>query len=604
MPLRLRARTFPLLLLLACALGALVPPLVHADDMDHSGHVAPVAPGAGDARFLPGTVGPVVFRGTAATVTVPDGPGFGGEKGRTQNSGDLRKNNYSVTDANFNNVLGLLPRNPDTGAALTYVQHIQLYAAAGYIEAFAPETYAHMVMHQDKGQGTVLGAAGYLLGLLRTPDGAAHGLSSTSIPQTVPGTTMAALNYVGSARDATGQQWARPHHAQTAPAVYRMLTAAGLTSSAALVLASDDGISGAGRLNGMNEQDGSASGLNAGERATWAFAAQLQLQTGVPVIMHLVHGHDHAGLDPSALTKPKINALIGMAADDRSASDARLAAIYESLKDGRVATAATAAADQNLTVRDTRYLRPLSTLKVSTSMTGDSAQPVGATQVITVKVTNEGPHPVRAVELSLTPSPGVQVQSIAAPAGVSCPTLQACSLGDVSAETSRERVIPVTVRYVSAGSASVAARVTTSSAVTSSNMVSTRTLTSRAVTKAAAGFAAKSFGIVTRTSCGALLKKACVQARKSSTTVIATATPSHEPSSRNRRQVQVVYQQSVGRAWKTRRTTTVTVDTRGNARVTLKAGKLASGKWRVQTVAKQTSLLGSASSAYRYLVIR
>lgn len=105
------------LTMLVCIAAVVCAPVQAVADTGHT-HPAPLPPAAGEARFMPGTVGPVVFRGAAATVTIPDGPGFGGERGGTQNSGDRRKNNDSVTDAN-NNILGLLARHPDTGAELT-----------------------------------------------------------------------------------------------------------------------------------------------------------------------------------------------------------------------------------------------------------------------------------------------------------------------------------------------------------------------------------------------------------------------------------------------------------------------------------------------------
>lgn len=572
---------------------------------EHGDHVAPIPSAPGDARFMPGTVGPVVFRGTAATVTIPDGPGFGGEKGRTQNSGDLRKNNYSVTDANFNNVLGLLPRHPDTGAALTYVQHIQLYAAAGYIEAFAPETYAHMVMHQNRGEGTVLGAAGFLMGLVRAADPAAHGLTPASIPATLPGTTIDARNYVRATRDATGQQWARPHHAQTAPAVFRMLVAAGLPASAALVLASDDGISGAGRLNGMNEQDGSRDGFNGGERATWAFAAQLQLQTGVPVVLHMMHGHDHAGIDASALTKPKVNALIGMAGDDRSTSDARAAALFAALHDGRVATAATAAADQNLTVRNSAYLRPGSSLRVDASTAADRHQDTGVERDVTIKVRNDGPHFIRDVELTVPRSGNVRVVGLTAPAGVHCMVDSAtCHVPGMSAEMDdRELVVTMRVRFTGVGRAWYEARVTSGSPVVEGRFADRDEHEVHQRTSASVAMAARPIG-VRASACGATMRRMCVVRRAIGTSLVAVARPARYADT-NRRMVQVRLQQRVGRSWRTRSVLHARVAASGFARVRVKPDRFRSrGVWRVRVEAGEHKLLRSATSRWRYLSVR
>jgi len=567
-------------------------------------HPTPNPPGLGDARFMPGTVGPVVFRGTAATVTIPDGPGFGGERGRRQNSGDLRKNNYSVTDANFNNVLGLLARNPDTGAELTYVQHIQLYAAAGYIETFAPDVYAHMIMHQNAGTGTVLGASGYLMGLLATYDGAAHGLASASIPASLPGTSMASRSYVRATRDATGQEWARPHHAQTAPGVYKMLVDSGLTSSAALILASDDGISGAGRLNGMNEQDGSKDGFNSGERATWAFAAQLQAQTGVPVISHMMHGHDHAGIDSSALTRSKINPLIGMTAEDRTASDARAAALQAALTDGRVATPATAAADQNLTVRNEFYLRPRSTLKLDMDAPFDRDQNVGAEQVIKIVVRNDGPHVAQDVVVAFQSSKNLVITSIAAPTNTTCMGASMCHFGDISAETNRERVLNVTVRFTAAGTTRFEARLTTTSNVELDELYERREHTAQGSSTATIGMAASSMGVRT-SACGFTLKKMCVVLRVRGTSFVATVRPSAMLGSSNRRWVQVVYEQRAGKMWKQRADHWVRVSAKGQARVRANTSKLtAKGVWRVRVIAKDHEQLRGATSTYKYVLVR
>ena len=579
---------------------------------EHDGHVAPTAPVVGDARFVPGSVGPVVFRGTAATLTIPDGPGFGGEQGRRQNAGDLRKNNYSVTDANFNNVLGLLPRHPDTGAELTYVQHIQLYAAAGYVEAYAPDTYAHMVMHQNRGEGTVLGAAGFMMGLVRTADPAAHGLDVSSIPMTLPGTTIDARNYVRATRDATGQQWARPHHAQTAPAVYRMLVAAGLPSSAALVLASDDGISGAGRLNGMNEQNGDRDGFNAGERATWAFAAQLQAQSGLPVVLHMMHGHDHAGIDASALTKPKVNALIGMVADDRSTSDARAAALYAALTDGRVATAETAAADQNLTVRNEAYLRPRSTLRVDAVNLTGTDQDVGVERDVTIRVKNDGPHFLRDVALTIARSANVEVVALAGPAGmagVHCMADAAsCHMDGISAEMGQELTLTMRVRFTGVGPAWYEPRVTSGSPVDAGRFEDRDDHDVHGSTIATIGMAARTMGIAT-SSCGATIRRMCVVRRALGTNLVVSARPGRYEGV-DRRKVRIVFQQRVGQTWRTRGDQWTQVAASGLARVRVKPSRLASpsrpvarGTWRVRVEAGEHRLLRGATSAWRYITV-
>ena len=615
---RPRQIVLPFLAMLATlALGAAS---AHAME-GHGDHVAPTPPAASDARFMPGTVGPVVFRGTAATVTIPDGPGFGGEKGRTQNAGDLRKNNYSVTDANFNNVLGLLPRHPDTGAPLTYVQHIQLYAAAGFIESYAPDTYAHMVMHQNRGEGTVLGAAGHLMGLVRAYDPAAHGLAASSIPATLPGTTVDSRNYVRATRDATGQQWARPHPAQTAPAVFKMLVAAGLPASAALILASDDGISGAGRLNGMNEQDGSKDGFNAGERATWALAAQLQAQTGVPVVLHMMHGHDHAGIDVSALTKPKVNALIGMVADDRTASDARATALFTALQNGTVATPETAAADQNLTVRNESFLRPRSVLRVDAASTAEWDQDAGVERDVTLTVKNDGPHFIRDVALTVAKSDNVRIVGFAnVPAGMHCKVESAtCQVEGMSAEMGQELKVTMRVRFERVGEAWYEARVSSASPVDAGRFEDRDEHRVHQATVAGVAMAARARGTAV-SGCGTIVRRACVVRRAFGTSLVASARPSRYDAT-NRRRVKVVYQQLVGRTWKTRGDQWVQVADSGLARVRVKPSALtpvgraryvrvkgrlvvAPNLWRVRVEAGEHHLLRAAASGWRYLSVR
>ena len=139
-------------------------------------------PASDDPRFVAGTTGPPAEEGEAATVTIPDGDGFGGFEGREQNNGDKEQNNYSVTDANYDNRLGLLAANPDTGEPLNYVQHGQMYAAAGFIRAFAPEVFLQLAKNQNEGRGTVLGAAANIMGLVQTEDPAQQGVDTSTIP--------------------------------------------------------------------------------------------------------------------------------------------------------------------------------------------------------------------------------------------------------------------------------------------------------------------------------------------------------------------------------------------------------------------------------------
>lgn len=288
-----------------------------------------------DPRFLKGSTGPVVGKNEAPKLTIPDGEGFGGIKGRKQNDGDKAQNRYSTTDANFYPSLGLLPADPDTGKPMTYVQHIQAYNAVGYVQTFAPEVYARLVAQQNAGTGTVLGGALYLMGIVQKPDPAAQGLTPSQIPAQVPGTPLNAKQVVMSGKDITGQQWARPHHAESAWPVFKQLMDSGLDWKSSMILSGDDAISGSGRLNGFNNQDGK-TGLNADERAAFRLGALVQQQTGINVIGIMAGGHSHTGLDDSAKTDPRVNKLIGLAKNDRSNSAERLALIYQGLLSGTV----------------------------------------------------------------------------------------------------------------------------------------------------------------------------------------------------------------------------------------------------------------------------
>jgi hypothetical protein len=310
----------------------------------HAGGVGlPTPPPANDPRFLAGSTGPTVQKGDAETLKIPDGRGFGDTKGRKQNADDKKKNNYSVTDANFSNQLGLLATDPDTGKPMNYVQHIQTYAAANYLEAYAHPLYEKLTANQNAGTGTILGAAAYLMGLTKTPDPALGGITQAeiaTIPAQIPGTPMDARAYVMSGKDITGQVWARPHHAGSQFKVLSGLLDAGVPWQQAMVLAGDDGISGSGRLNGVNTQDGQKTGMNDGEEEIFSLGAQIQQQTGIPVIQIMMGGHNHLGGDESALTNPKMNRLLSKKYDVQISKDARQASIdranlvYQSFLDG------------------------------------------------------------------------------------------------------------------------------------------------------------------------------------------------------------------------------------------------------------------------------
>ncbi|MCW2961871.1 MAG: hypothetical protein JWM90_2258 [Thermoleophilia bacterium] len=288
--------------------------------------------------LVDGSYGPTVTKGKAETIKIPDGDGFGGIKGRKQNADDKKQNNYSVTDANFFPTMGVL-KDASTGQPFSYVKQIQAYNAAGYISTFDPATYAKMVAAQDAGQGSILGMALNVMGVDGAPTDpgmAAAGLQTGAhANSTVPGTNLNAKQVVMSGKDATGEEWARPHHAESAWPMYKSLLDAGLDGATSMALAGDDAVSGAGRMNGFNNQDGK-TGLNADERAVYQVAARIQQQTGIQAVGIMAGGHAHTGIDPSAKTKPNINKLIGLDKGDVSNSADRQQRIYQALLDGTV----------------------------------------------------------------------------------------------------------------------------------------------------------------------------------------------------------------------------------------------------------------------------
>jgi hypothetical protein len=568
---------------------------------DEHVHTAPVPPAPSDVRFMPGTVGPKVFRGTATTVTIPDGTGFGGEHGRKQNDDDRRKNNYSVTDANFNNMLGLLDHNPDTGQPLTYVQHIQTYAAAGFIEAFAPAVYETLVARQNAGAGTVLGGASYLMGLIAAPDPSAAGMSRSSVPSTLPGTSINSEWYVRAGRDATGQNWARMHHAQTAPMAYKMLIDGGIPPTTALILASDDGISGAGRLNGMNEQ-AERDGFNGGERATWAFAAQVGQQFGRPAVSMLMHAHDHDGLDASALTRPRINPLVGMLRDDRTASDARAAAIDLALRNGTVATAQTAADDDDLVVQNAAFLRNDVALNAGLEWF-DYMQHVGSVVPLKVIADNDGPHVAKDVMVHVQLSPQLRLVSLVGPAGTHCVVKASmCHVGDVGPEGEESRIeLSAKVKFVAPGKSTITAHVMTDSPAVKKDLTETHEHAADSPSRARLAVASKSRGWGAK-KCGTVARRACAARAGRGLRLVATVTPG--PAATGERWVKARFFQKKGRRWVKKFDRGGKLSATGRVGIGADRWSLRRGKWRVQLVADKTWLFGAAKSKFVYVTVR
>lgn len=306
-----------------------------SDPGAHGGHATVIPPARNDPRFVAGTTGPKPqHEGDAPTVKIPDGPGFGGLEGRKQNGNDKEQNNYSVTDANYNNQLGLLAKDPDTGKPMTYVQHIQTYNAAGYLETYSPDVYKKLAANQNAGRGTILGAAAHIMGLTQTADASEQGVDVSGVPMTVPGTNLDARREVANPKDSGGQNWARMHHAESHWGMLKSMTDMGVDQAHALRFSGDDAVSGAGRLNGVNNQDGT-SGFNAGELKVYQEAAQYDASG--KVILAMMQGHNHdTGQAPDALTDPAINKQLGLASNDRSVTAERAAAIAAGLNSGAV----------------------------------------------------------------------------------------------------------------------------------------------------------------------------------------------------------------------------------------------------------------------------
>jgi hypothetical protein len=304
-------------------------------------HIAPKVPPSSPViqQYLAeGSYGPTVKKGKAKTIQIEDGKGFGNVSGRKQNDGDKKQNNYSETDANFFPTMGVL-MDVQTGKPMNYVKQVQAYNAVGYISTFHPDVYQKMVDAQDAGQGTVLGMALNLMGVEGAqvdPGMQAAALQSGMFAtEQVPGSPLNALKVVMSGEDITGQQWARPHHAESSWAVYKGLVDAGLDWKSAMVFSGDDAISGSGRMNGFNNQDGK-DGFNDDEAAVFRMIATAQQSTGIPVFDIVAGGHSHTGIDASAKKKPNINKLIGLPHDDMSSSPDRMQRIRQALLDGTV----------------------------------------------------------------------------------------------------------------------------------------------------------------------------------------------------------------------------------------------------------------------------
>ncbi len=109
---------------------------------------------------------------------------------------------------------------------------------------------------------------------------------------------------------------------------------AGVPQDKALRFSGDDAVSGSGRLNGINGQDGD-SGFNAGELKVYQEAAAFDPSGNTILMMMQGHNHD-TGIAPDQITNPNINKELGLPTGDRDVSADRAALIAQGLNSGTV----------------------------------------------------------------------------------------------------------------------------------------------------------------------------------------------------------------------------------------------------------------------------
>lgn len=183
--------------------------------------------------------------------------------------------------------------------------------------------------------------AGVVLAAKQLSPTAAIGRSGADprIPDSIPGTNMAAAMYVASPSDMTGQDWASPAHVQAHYHLLKNLLDAGLPAEHAFVLAGDDAMGGAGSLSGIEAPDGT-DGFTPDEAAVFRLGALLQNRTGIPVIQMMMAGNIGLFAHNGARVEPAINQLLNaqlqtnLAADDWGASPERAAALTVALLQG------------------------------------------------------------------------------------------------------------------------------------------------------------------------------------------------------------------------------------------------------------------------------
>ena len=305
-----------------------------------AGHhkVEPKLPSAHDPRFMDKTVGNAAQAKTMGKYVQEGGAGYGGRKGEDVNNQKDKNEIIDKTDANHLPQYGVLPGQ-------NYVQAIQSYTGLSAIKDLAgmpgfpitDQDWASIVALQDQGGSPVLATVNYLTGLTNErpadlPATLAAKRDAVSGYQ-VPGAGKTVAQIAIDPKDVSGNNIARSHHSADWFATYRKAMDSGIPADWAFALSmSDDGTSGSGRFNGFNNQDGNSTGANDGENAYFKMVAIASQQLGRPDLFNtmLTGGHAHTALDPSVMTEPKINKLIGWnPPGDQTMSPERVEAIRQ-----------------------------------------------------------------------------------------------------------------------------------------------------------------------------------------------------------------------------------------------------------------------------------
>ncbi len=305
-----------------------------------AGHhkVEPKLPSAHDPRFMDKTVGNAAQAKTMGKYVQEGGAGYGGKNGEDVNNQKDKNEIIDKTDANHLPQYGVLPGQ-------NYVQAIQSYTGLSAIKDLAgmqgfpitEQDWAQIVALQDQGGSPVLATVNYLTGLTNErpadlPAAIAAKRDAVSGFQ-VPGAGTSVAQIVINPKDVSGNNIARSHHSADWFATYRKAIDSGIPADWSYALAlSDDGTSGSGRFNGFNNQDGNSTGANDGENAYFKMVAIASQQLGRPDLFNtmLTGGHAHTALDPSVMTEPKINKLIGWnPPGDQTMSPERVEAIRQ-----------------------------------------------------------------------------------------------------------------------------------------------------------------------------------------------------------------------------------------------------------------------------------